>query len=1164
MKKLHFAFLVAIILQLPSISYCQYSRQQAQDLVLNQILASDTGHINVYSSYHSFQDTSHIILQNNQMLSNPFHDSWAFFSDDHPLANWEHPCRYIFVDASLGTFSLDSITYYPTDIANNYQPVSITLSYNCPPDCNTGLTNSLPDNPPVVATPNPHLWAVLINGIDDYPNSCDINRDYDIALMYNALKEAGYIKQPGNDPTHPDNHILVLYDNGDPILAGKTVFHNDWDGTGCWVDNSCSTNVNCTLCDGYQNQVYKAGYKSNIIETFEDFYQTQNAKHPLSPEDQLFVYITGIGGVQSSGQYAGESYFQCYTPNGTPYGTSNQISSTELREAVRSINCAQIIFVMQQSSAGGFISNTSNLLNDVSALCNNRLVLTATGSGTSAYSNRELWLTCANTDEFTFYFTAALRGNYESRFPWRWSYPVGTFPFSNNQYSPNWQLGCYTSNIHNHPLDYHPDSGTPDPLYGTVTSGNNDGFTQFIEAFNYANWMDTYTTYGYINQDKLNPYFPITCNDIETPMMGIKDGFGEYSFNNGTTTDALYCLNGIAGSTSTGTGLHTVTGGRGYLLGGNLNVHSDITIEANAEITIGVDNAILDIDNNSKFTASKGLILTGTTCINNPDVLLIENHDNILVLEDVYFTSIYLQNFGDLTIKKSTTPPFFDNCPYIASARGNVNIQNSNFINNSPLYLGNGDRSDVNSAIVKNCSFTFSTNSTAFDVMVESYHKYSIQGNHITHGSYGLGLNWCGSASYNNKVTDNYITSITNTGLRIYDSQGILEANHIYNNNRGIELLNSSNVSMVGYQNAQNNSSTQEIHDCSDYELYATDDCFPSYMKYNVITDGTTNNQYPLFYYDNKQGGAIYKYDVKYNCWGDNFDPGRDLKLNWGVFLPYPVWCPPHDGTLPDPDEDMYNMAVSNFDSANYTEAMNLFQLLVVTYPKSDYAKASMKAMFETESHAGNNFSDLKLFYLTNDSILADTSLTRLGEFLANKCDVQMQNYPDAIYWYENRIQNSTDPNDSVFAIIDLGNLYLMMDTTGNRPTFMGSMPQYKPTSKTRYMVYRDSLLSLLPFSKNPFKKNITRLQNGRLLQNVPNPSNTSTDFYINLSGATNANIKIYNNLGQLNQVIPITNFTDGTQKITINTSNLSAGIYGCTLMINGKTTDIKKMVVIR
>jgi hypothetical protein len=223
-----------------------------------------------------------------------------------------------------------------------------------------------------------------------------------------------------------------------------------------------------------------------------------------------------------------------------------------------------------------------------------------------------------------------------------------------------------------------------------------------------------------------------------------------------------------------------------------------------------------------------------------------------------------------------------------------------------------------------------------------------------------------------------------------------------------------------------------------------------------------------------------------------------------------------------------------------------------------------MKELFAIEPYAGDDFSGLKTYYLTNDSILADTALAELGGFLANDCNIQLQDWSDAIAWYENQILNPVNATDSLFAVIDLGHLYLLMDTTGQKSTIIGSLTQYKPKSRAKYVIYRDSLISLLPFPKDPITKNINKLQNGQLLQNVPNPVTSSTDIYFKLFSATNAEIKIYNSWGQLKQVLPITDLKDGVQKITCSTSLMPAGVYEYSLVMNDRTTDTKKMVVIR
>lgn len=74
------------------------------------------------------------------------------------------------------------------------------------------------------------------------------------------------------------------------------------------------------------------------------------------------------------------------------------------------------------------------------------------------------------------------------------------------------------------------------------------------------------------------------------------------------------------------------------------------------------------------------------------------------------------------------------------------------------------------------------------------------------------------------------------------------------------------------------------------------------------------------------------KYDVYNNCWGNNnSDP--DLKINYGTLIYDPIWCPSDGIVQGGPDEDMYRAGLVADRIGNYPEALNLFELLVETYP---------------------------------------------------------------------------------------------------------------------------------------------------------------------------------------------------------------------------------------
>lgn len=42
----------------------------------------------------------------NQVVRGPKQASWFFFLDDNPYANWQHPCRYVFVGVETGELQL--------------------------------------------------------------------------------------------------------------------------------------------------------------------------------------------------------------------------------------------------------------------------------------------------------------------------------------------------------------------------------------------------------------------------------------------------------------------------------------------------------------------------------------------------------------------------------------------------------------------------------------------------------------------------------------------------------------------------------------------------------------------------------------------------------------------------------------------------------------------------------------------------------------------------------------------------------------------------------------------------------------------------------------------------------------------------------------------------
>src|SRR4030095_2999906 len=90
-----------------------------------------------------------------------------------------------------------------------------------------------------------------------------------------------------------------------------------------------------------------------------------------------------------------------------------------------------------------------------------------------------------------------------------------------------------------------------------------------------------------------------------------------------------------------------------------------------------------------------------------------------------------------------------------------------------------------------------------------------------------------------------------------------------------------------------------------------------------------------------------------------------------------------------------------------------------------------------------------------------------------------------------------------------------------------------------------------------------SELSGARLIQNAPNPfrESTSINYYLP-QNKNNATIEIVSANGQLTKSIPLTQ--KGNGQISLNSSELSAGIYFYTLKVDGVKVDSKQMVMMK
>ena len=73
-----------------------------------------------------------------------------------------------------------------------------------------------------------------------------------------------------------------------------------------------------------------------------------------------------------------------------------------------------------------------------------------------------------------------------------------------------------------------------------------------------------------------------------------------------------------------------------------------------------------------------------------------------------------------------------------------------------------------------------------------------------------------------------------------------------------------------------------------------------------------------------------------------------------------------------------------------------------------------------------NDFASLHNYF--SGFTPADSTLYEKAQFLATKCNIKNKQWQPAIGWYEARIAEPPSYPDSIFAVIDLGDIHLMME----------------------------------------------------------------------------------------------------------------------------------------
>lgn len=331
----------------------------AADLVLSEVLNGDiTGRSIMVLDEMIAQGT--VIGAWSYQVTAPM-DGWLVLIDDMAYANWEHPCRWVFVN-SQGEMETVRMTTPPDALER------MRVTHTCLPGGNDGrgqyedFLNWFEPNVQSTPTQAEHMYALIISG-GASSGSNHIRYYGDVQFIYNVL---------AHDYLLPDDHIVVCFADGlnpNPDQSGGLNSNPDFDD------------------DGDSDIIYDAT-TAGVNSGFADIASMVGA------DDHLFIFTTDHGGSGKFMNSPPEVYLNLWN--------SQTLDDDVYQTTIAGLTYASCHAVMEQCYSGGFllehITGTTGYPSSFASAAN--------GSESS-------WAgaTYPEYDEYVYYWTGAMHGS---------------------------------------------------------------------------------------------------------------------------------------------------------------------------------------------------------------------------------------------------------------------------------------------------------------------------------------------------------------------------------------------------------------------------------------------------------------------------------------------------------------------------------------------------------------------------------------------------------------------------------------------------------------------------------------------------------------------------------------------------------------------------------
>ncbi len=473
----------------------------------------------------------------------------------------------------------------------------------------------------------------------------------------------------------------------------------------------------------------------------------------------------------------------------------------------------------------------------------------------------------------------------------------------------------------------------------------------------------------------------------------------------------------------------------------------------------------------------------------------------------------------------------FRNAQFPLHSIGGIIVENCEFLfNDRGIYLKNPTRYQINNSYIHNCGFFGILLMNSHEPIYRSEIKYS-------------------------KITGN------DYGLWFYNASAVVLSDTIYANKYAGILANRGSNPVVTYSTI-----SYTHYDGTDYpEIKINGTSYPVVEK--MFNDIIFGNSYSLY----NQDAVTLEYYCRDLWWGttiendveDSFYPG-----SWVVNY-LPIHTTPWVGYDPLAGDGLFSLGLIAESEGDYETASEYYMQSIAENPEGLEAIWSVNRLInclETEAE----YIELQGYFAGLISQYPETKLAETAILEKTFCDRLLGDYQTAISNYEVLLNDELTFIDSIYTELDIVYTYLEASSGGDRAVNINFSNLERQLNSIEQAKEKENNLWILLNNQTKdggmYSPEITEIE---LFNNYPNPFNPVTTIAFSLPEEGEIELCVYNVKGQKVKTLIASYFERGKHSIIWNGDDDSgklagSGVYFYKLNVNGKTTAVKKCLLLK